>query len=350
MSDSDLKVRTSIELPDPLAPAAPIRAEARLNTLAADGATTRRPHRTWQQILGALILTAACVAAATWYVPRVLSNNSRLLTGSVLTSGISTLNFTSTGQIARLAVRDGERVHRGQLLAAEYAPAVSAELTADQLAIDSEKTKLAEMSAVVARTHGGGRQKGAAPTPADLAAVRAQVRADQAQLASDRARAAGSRIVAPAAGTIIAANGSPGEAVTPEGIRDYASVAPHSSVDQTPSFSLLPEGPQVQNRSSSSTSMLPVIALRTSSSWKVAVLVSENEVARLRVGSHVGISVPAAKISNIPGRLSELLSTPVPTSQGPVYQALVTASGDVAAPPLAGMAANVTLLRPSPPR
>jgi multidrug efflux pump subunit AcrA (membrane-fusion protein) len=177
--------------------------------------------------------------------------------------------------------------------------------------------------------------------------VRAQLRLDQAQLAADRVRAASSRITAPAAGTIVAANGSPGEAVTPQGIRDYATDTRPASVDETPAFSLLPEGPQAAYRTSASASELPVIALRVSSSWKVAVLVSENSVSKIKSGMHVLISVPAAKLNLIPGRISELLSTPVSTPQGPEYQALVTVARHIAAAPLAGMAANVRLETPT---
>lgn len=306
-----------------------------------------RRHRTWQQVLGGLILAAACATAAAWYVPRVLSTNGRLLTGSVVTSGVATLNFTSPGEIARIAVHQGQRVHKGQLLATEYAPDIAAVLSADRTAIDAEKSKLASMRAVV--TDSTAQQTGeVAATPAELSAGRAQLKLDQAQLAADQVRGAASQIVAPATGTVVAANGRPGEAVTSQGIREYVTDGQRAPINETPAFSLLPEGPQAGTRASASASAVPVIALRTSSSWQVAAIVSQTSVSKIAAGERVSISVPAAHITAVPGRISEILPDPVSTSQGNEYQALVTVAGHVDATPLSGMAANVRLAAPDP--
>jgi multidrug efflux pump subunit AcrA (membrane-fusion protein) len=327
----------SWELPDPLAPAAvPDRVVIPLGeTEPAAGSQRLRLRHSWQQVAGGLILAVACVVAAAWYVPRVLTSDSRLLTGSVVSSGVVTLNFTSAGEINRIGVRAGQRVRKGQVLASEYAPAVSSVLSADDAAIIADKTQLTEMRL---RTSGA--------TPSEVSAAGAHLKLDQAQLATDKVRLASSRIVAPASGVVIAANGQVGEAVTPSGIRDYASTTAHPQQAQRPLFSLLPEGPQSGGHVSASASSLPVVALRTSSSWQVAALVSEDDVSNLSPGERVTISVPAAQITGVPGRISEVLSDPVSTSQGDEYQALVTVVGHVARLPLAGMAVDVRLETP----
>ena len=46
---------------------------------------------------------------------------------------------------------------------------------------------------------------------------------DEAQLATDRMKIAATEIIAPADGTVVAANGQPGETVTSVGIRDYTT-------------------------------------------------------------------------------------------------------------------------------
>jgi multidrug efflux pump subunit AcrA (membrane-fusion protein) len=311
----------SWELPDPLAPAAvppaavpPGAAISPGETEPAADSQRLRLRHSWQQVAGGLILATACVVAAAWYVPRVLTSNSRLLSGSVVSSGVVTLNFTGAGQINRISARAGQRVRKGQVLATEYAPAVSSVLSADDAAIIADKTQLAEMRL---RTSGA--------TPSEVSAAGAHLKLDQAQLATDKVRLASSRIVAPAAGVVIAANGQAGEAVTPSGIRDYASTTGHPQQAQRPLFSLLPEGPQSGGHVSASASSLPVVALRTSSSWQVAALVSEDGVSELSSG---------------------VLTDPVSTSQGDEYQALVTVVGHVARLPLSGMAADVRLQTP----
>ena len=340
MSSPEIQDDAAVEMPDPLAPAAVPRLISSPRPEPPRPERTSRPHRTWQQVLGALILAAACVTAAAWYVPRVLSTDSRLLTGSVLSSGIATLNFTSSGQIDRISVRTGERVHKGQLLATEYAPNVASVLSYDQTAIRTDQTQLAAMRVTPA---------GKAPaTPPEISAMQSRLKLDQAQLANDRVRLDASRIIAPAAGSVLAANGRPGEAVTSSGIRDYSAVGPRTPANQAPLFSLLPEGPQAQHRSSQSASALPVIALRTSSSWQVAALVPESSVSELTSGRRVTIGVPAAHLTSVPGRISQVLSDPVSTSQGNEYQALISVVGHVPTVPLSGMAADVRLAAPAP--
>jgi multidrug efflux pump subunit AcrA (membrane-fusion protein) len=329
------------EMPDPFAPAAVSAGAATPLIDSEPKAGSRQRQRrlrlrhSWQQVAGGLILAAACVVAAAWYVPRVLSTDSRLLTGSVVSSGVVTLNFASAGEISGIAVRAGQRVRKGRVLATEYAPDVSSVLSADDAAIIADKTQLAQM-----------RLPKSGATPSEVSAASAHLKLDEAQLATDRVRLASSRIIAPTSGVIIAANGQAGEAVTPSGIRDYASTTARAQQAERPLFSLLPEGPQSGGHVSASASSLPVIALRTSSSWQVAALVSEDDVSKLGSGERVTISVPAARIGRVPGRISEVLSDPVSTPQGDEYQALVTVVGHVARLPLSGMAADVQLETP----
>jgi len=55
------------------------------------------------------------------------------------------------------------------------------------------------------------------------------------------------------------------------------------------------------------------------------------------------VSVPAAGITGEPGRIAELLTAPVATSQGFAYQAIVDVTGRSGTLPLDGMTANVRL-------
>jgi macrolide-specific efflux system membrane fusion protein len=290
-----------------------------------------RRHITRSQRIGAALIAGACVFAAAWYVPRIVSADNRSLAGAVTSSGIVYLNFSNSGQLASIKARIGERVRKGELLAAEAAPAQTAELSADRAVIAADKTALAA-------------QLGAGQAAA-IATARAQLARDQAALAIDRADAAGTRIAAPAAGTVVAVNGQPGETADAEGIRDYAAEQAGTPITQQPLFSLLPEGPQssVAANGSSTATALPVIALRISNSWQVSVLVPESSVSAIEPGQVVKIDVPAANITAIPGRVQALLDTPVATSQGTSYQAVVTVLDHQQYPPPTGMAADVQL-------
>src|ERR1700759_4622967 len=137
-----------------------------------------RPRHSRPQRIGGFIIAAACLAAAIWYVPRVISNDSHQLTGTVTSSGVVSLNFTKAGYLASVPVRAGQAVHKGQTLATEYAPATSSLITADKAAISSDQAKLAQLKAVPV-----------ADQTAEVAAANAQLARDQAQLASDKVNA-----------------------------------------------------------------------------------------------------------------------------------------------------------------
>jgi hypothetical protein len=57
----------------------------------------------------------------------------------------------------------------------------------------------------------------------------------------------------------------------------------------------------------------------------------------------VTISVPAAGISGVPGRVQEVLPTPQSTASGVAYQAVVKVFGHQDTAPLSGMSADVEL-------
>jgi multidrug efflux pump subunit AcrA (membrane-fusion protein) len=297
----------------------------------------RRP-RTWPQRVGGLLIAGAFVIGTAWYVPRVMSDDRQLLTGTVTSSGVIALNFTDSGQINKVDVRLNQPVHKGQVLAVEYDPNADNVLSADKETIFAEQAKMAELRAAEAADPAA-----AAADNVQLAADKAELAVDQAQLATDRMKIAATQIVAPSAGIIVAANGEPGETVSSAGIRDYVADSAQAPASQRPAFSLLPEGPQSARAGSAGGSALPVIALRVSTTWQVVALIPEGSVSTVRPGLNVMISVPAVHVADVRGQVDEVLPTPVSTSQGIFYQAVVAITGHAANLPLNGMAADVQL-------
>jgi len=305
-----------------------------------------RPRHSRPQRIGGFVIAAACVAAAIWYVPRVISNDSHQLTGTVTSSGVVSLNFTKSGYLASVPVRAGQAVHKGQTLATEYAPATSSLLAADkstiasdQSAITSDQARLAQLKAVPV-----------ADETAEVAAANAQLAKDQAQLAKDQATEASDKvdaeatqIVAPSAGTVIAVNGAPGETVSAIGLKTGASSTQTTQTSQAPLFSLLPEGPQSSKSGQGSGSALPVVELRTSTTWHVVALIPESQVSSVKAGQAVTISVPSSHLQDVKGQVQEILPTPTSTSSGLAYQAVVSVTGKATAQPMDGMAADVRI-------
>jgi multidrug efflux pump subunit AcrA (membrane-fusion protein) len=87
----------------------------------------------------------------------------------------------------------------------------------------------------------------------------------------------------------------------------------------------------------------PVLALRTSGGWQVRLLIPQSSVAGVRVGKSATISVPAADLSGVRGTVTELSPTPVSTSGGASYEAVISVPSHTAVTPLSGMSANVQL-------
>jgi len=288
---------------------------------------------TIRQRAGGLLLAAACVVAAAWYVPRVVGAGQGLLTGTVTSTGIVDLNFARAGQIASVLVSLGQRVRKGQLLATEAAPATAAIIRADRAAIAADKAEMAQLT-----------NPATAGTPAAIAAARAQLAKDLASLAVDQEAAVGALVTAPADGTIVAINGQPGEGASADGIQDYPAQTQPAALPQQPSFSLLPETPQSSSRAAGAASagQLPLVELRTSGDWEVVVLIPGNSATTVRPGEAVTVRVPAAHLQALRGRVEELpAASPVLTSSGVAYEVVVTVLGHQADPPLNGMTADV---------
>jgi multidrug resistance efflux pump len=289
-------------------------------------------------LVGGALISGACVAAAVWYVPRVMTDDRLVMTGTVSSSGVVALNFADPGQIGKVNVRLDQVVHKGEVLAVEYAPEAQSVVTADKAAVAAAKAKIAQLRAAAATNPGN-----ASIDSAELSAAKAQLAAAQSQLATDRMKVIATEIVAPAAGTVVAVNGQPGVAVTTAGIRSYATDTRQSSTTQGPQFSLVPEGPQAVRRNGTPNTSLPVVALRVSTDWQVVALIPEGSVSSCQAGRKVTISVPTVRITNVAGRVQQVIPTPVSTAQGPYYQAVITITGHTVTAPMNGMAADIRL-------
>ncbi len=183
------------------------------------------------------------------------------LRGSVTSRSRIRLGFKLPGVLAEMAVKDGERVRKGQLLArlddvdarSQWRMAVARR---DKARRDAERaTRLS--------------QEGAMATSARDDAV-SQLEAADAQVAQAEDALARTRLLAPAGGTVFARLAEPGEAVG---------------------------------------AGLPVLVLDTTAAVVVKSAATERELRTLRLGQHVTLAAEDRE-SGLAGRVTSLATTP----------------------------------------
>lgn len=125
--------------------------------------------------------------------------------GSVALRSEAQLGFTSTGRILRVAVNEGDAVHRGQLLAALDTTSVAADLAQ----VDAERTR----AAAEYRRSATLLKQGWVTAPR-VESARAALLAAEAQARSARFRRDTAAIVAPGPGVVLARLAEPGQVVT----------------------------------------------------------------------------------------------------------------------------------------
>lgn len=259
-----------------------------------------------------IVVAAASVVGVAVLAPSILTAaENETLTGVVTQSSLDSLNFAAAGRVARVRVRLGQMVRKGQLLAREITPvgAISA-LRNDRSAIVADKSDLAALTA-------------AGAPPDSVNAAKAQLATDREQRAADQAAML---IRAPVAGTVVAVFGRAGAAATPAGLPTPAQPAA-TQLSALTLASLRGGGRE-----------LPVITLRTASRLQVRLSIPAESPAALRVGSVLTLSVPAARLTKVSGVITALAPS---TGGGKV--AVIQVSGATAASALTGMRATVYL-------
>ena len=329
LAGSELDGTTGLELAPTVALAPGSRAAP-----AFAGPDARRRDRTVtiSQLVGGLVITAVCLVAVLWYVPGIIRSDAQSFTGTVVSNGITNLNFANSGLVGRIQVQLGQTVRDGQVLATETSALTTKSLSADRAAIAAAQATLAALKA----------EPVTPTTNASIAAANAQLAKAQAQLSADKVTLSEAQIIAPTGGTVIAINAQAGEAVTSAGVRTYSAVA-QAATSQSPPFSLLPEGPTTSVKSGSTQTALPMIALRTSTSWEVTALVPESHISSVRAGQRASISVPAVGLHQVRGVVRQVAPTPVSTSAGTAYQVTISVTGHRQVTPLNGMTADIQL-------
>ncbi|MDT0156217.1 biotin/lipoyl-binding protein [Microbacterium sp. ARD32] len=284
----------------------------------------RTTRRTWL-IVGAVVLVAA--GTAVWMLGFVLPSQpqaqpaTRTATATletmqkvVTTSGTVTpavnddVTFTVSGVVTEVAVKAGDTVEQGALLA----KVDTLELDADLL---SAKASLAEAQATLASAKSA--NDGSTAATARVSAAAAAVEVQQAQVADAESAVSAATLVAPAAGLI-----------TDVGIEvgDRISGTSGASGSSGSSGGSAPASGGGSSTSSTAASSASGISLVSTDSWSVDVSVGETDIAQVKSGLQVELTT--ADGDTLFGTVSEVGLVPSTTSGSPQYPVAIAITGD----------------------
>jgi HlyD family secretion protein len=191
-------------------------------------------------------------------------------------------------------------------------------LTSDQSALDqalaNQQSELnaaqdgVDQATATVTTSRAALTAGSAPTtPEQIATTQAAIQQDEAAIASDRTKLAGAVVVAPFDGVVTAINGTVGEVVSSQGVRQATSP---QSLPQSKStgIQLFPQGPQSSTSSSPASAALITL---DSVQNQMVVQVPETAIAQVHVGQKATATLPAEPGTTLPVVVSQIERTPV---------------------------------------
>ena len=256
-----------------------------------------------QKLGGTQATTAAAVSAAQ---ARVATTQS-LLTADQQTYQDDIPACTSATPPAYCAADQRQvQVDEGNLTADQNAVAVAA---AAQQSQDTAAQNSVDQAAAAVTTAQAALAAGSAPaTPEAIAGTQASIQQDQAAIAADQAKLDQAVVVAPFDGVVSAVNGSVGEVVSNQGVKQPTAPAALSQ-GQTTGIQLFPQGPQ-SGASSSSPAYAALITLDSIQNQMV-VQVPETSINQVHVGQKANATLPAVPGTTLGVEVVRIERTPV---------------------------------------
>jgi arylsulfatase len=191
-----------------------------------------------------------------------------------------------------------------------------AEAVANQQSQATGAQNAVDQAAAAVTTAQAALAAGSAPaTPEQIAGTRASIQQDQAAIAADQAKLAQAVVVAPFDGVVSAVNGSVGEVVSSQGVKQ-ASAPAALSQGQTTGIQLFPQGPQ-SGSGGPSPAYAALITLDSVQNQMV-VQVPETSINDVHVGQKASATLPAVPGTTLDVEVSRIERTPV-TQNGQTY-------------------------------
>ena len=205
------------------------------------------------------------------------------------------------------------QVDQGNLTADQNA---LSEATAAQASQDAAAQNSVDQAAAAVTTAQAALAAGSAPaTPEAIAGTQAAIQQDQAAIAADQAKLDQAVVVAPFDGVVSAVNGTVGEVVSNQGVKQPTAPAALGQ-GQTTGIQLFPQGPQ-SGASSSSPAYAALITLDSIQNQMV-VQVPETSINQVHVGQKASATLPAVPGTTLGVEVVRIERTPV-TQNGQTY-------------------------------
>jgi multidrug efflux pump subunit AcrA (membrane-fusion protein) len=299
--------------------------------------------------------------------------------GNVEASSQLDLGFKTSGTVTSIAVKQGQQVGEGQLVATLDPQSAEVTLQQARAGLQSAEASLAReeetdgesSSSQPAATNGSSErasqssgssssgassssssssgstsETSAATRAANIASARAAVKSDRLTVQSDEEGVADTRLLAPESGTIVSLGGEVGETVSGGGTSRASGETEESSGSGSGSGGGSGSGSGAANSSgsaSSGSSSSAFAVLSDLSSMKLVVALSESEVGEVKRGQPATVTVEALKGTKLAAHVSEVAA--LPTSNSGVVSYDVTFRLDQLAPGLkAGMSATAEVV------
>ncbi len=220
------------------------------------------------------IVAALALIAGLAFTVRALDDSSGGYAGAVYPSQTLQLTFPGAAPLERIYVHAGERVARGEVLATQDSPGLSALVTLAEAAVTADALRVTALKQAPLGTPPTTDSRQVAAAEAALAGARLELATDQQRLAEAVLRS-------PMAGLVQAVEGAPGDLAGPSGVRLNGT---QPAILDTPSFAFVPSN-GASAPVPSSTSFVPVVTVRVGNAWQVVARVPESSVASIRPGT-----------------------------------------------------------------
>jgi multidrug efflux pump subunit AcrA (membrane-fusion protein) len=257
-------------------------------------------RQTSRRVAAVSVLATVLAAALGFTIYLVNAQDLNRYSAAVVPANVVPLNFQETAPLKAIYVSPGERVHKGQLLAAEQDQTLALEIEEQRLVVSAARERLRFLGVMASHL---GRRKLVAE---QLVLARDSLAIALAGLAVDRSRLVATEIRSPMDGTVVHVAGVPGELVGPSGVRSWGLSNPDLPVPSV--FRLFP------GASGASTNLAelsePVVTLVTGRRWQVVAAVPEATAASLVRGEPARFIFAAMGGRSVPARLEQVVGVP----------------------------------------
>ncbi|MGO9558153.1 MAG: hypothetical protein ACLPQS_01350 [Acidimicrobiales bacterium] len=278
------------------------------------------------------VLAAAGLIVAVAFTVRAVDESGTGYAAAVYPSETLQLDFSGTAPIGHIYVHPGEHVNAGQILAVQDPPGLTGLVALADAAVLADEKRVAILQLATPGKAAASDQREVAGADAALATARYQLAEDQERLAQSALRA-------PAAGTVQAVDGAPGDLAGPSGVRATGSQPPVPNSEES---GLSPAKGSVARGIPASGSDA-VVTIRVGESWEVLARVPQASVSAVHPGLRGTFTFAALGGRTLPCTVVSVSSSPSDAGGQVAYEVILSVRSGLGRDVLPGMSGTLTL-------